>query len=67
MEDKLRKDVASLEAQKQDLDTYNQRLIFNSVNSKQIIYYYRGLVDSLRQETLEHCCVYYELPIEPSI
>jgi hypothetical protein len=52
MEDKLRKDVASLEAQKQDLDTYNQRLIFNSVNSKQIIYYYRGLVDSLRQETL---------------
>jgi FtsZ-binding cell division protein ZapB len=51
-EDKLSKDVVSLQTQKQDLDTYNQKLVFDSVNSKQIIYYYRGLVDSLRNETL---------------
>jgi FtsZ-binding cell division protein ZapB len=51
-EDKLGKDVVSLQTQKQDLDTYNQKLVFDSVNSKQIIYYYHGLVDSLRNETL---------------
>ena len=44
-EDKLGKDVVSLQTQKQDLDTYNQKLVFDSVNSKQIIYYYHGLVD----------------------
>jgi hypothetical protein len=52
MEDKLRKDVASLEAQKQDLDKYNQTLLSNSVYSKQIIYFCRGLVDSYRNETV---------------
>ena len=51
-EDKLRKDVVSLQTQKQDLDTYNHNLIVDSVNSKQLIYYYSGLVDSLRHETL---------------
>lgn len=48
----LRNEVASLQAQKQDLDRYNQKIVYTSIYSKQIVDFNRRAIDSLRNEII---------------
>jgi hypothetical protein len=48
--DKLKNEVASLQTQKQDLETHNQNMLSIFLYSKQIIDLYRGSVSSLKYE-----------------
>ncbi len=50
--DALRKEVGSLQTQKKDLNTDNQRILSNVVDSRQTFDYLQGRVDSLRNEIL---------------
>jgi hypothetical protein len=50
--DELKKEVASLEAKKNELNNRNHRMLSTLAFSKQITYYFKGMVDSLRNEIL---------------
>ena len=48
--DELEKEVASQEAKKNQLNSLNHRMLSSLASSKQITYYFKGIVDSLRDE-----------------
>lgn len=48
--DELKKEVASQEAKKNQLNSLNHRMLSSFAYSKQITYYFKGMVDSLRDE-----------------
>jgi hypothetical protein len=48
--DELKNEVASLEAKKNELNNRNHRMLSTLAFSKQIMYYFKGMVDSLRDE-----------------
>ena len=48
--DELKKEVASQEAKKNRLNSLNHRMLSSLTYSKQITYYFKGMVDSLRDE-----------------
>jgi polyhydroxyalkanoate synthesis regulator phasin len=48
--DELKKEVASQEAKQNQLNTLNHRMLSSFAYSKQITYYFKGMVDSLRDE-----------------
>jgi hypothetical protein len=48
--DELKKEVASQEAKKSQLNSLNHRMLSSFAYSKQITYYFKGMVDSLRDE-----------------
>jgi hypothetical protein len=50
--DEIKKEVDSLEAKKNELNNRNHRMISTLAFSKQITYYFKGMVDSLREEIL---------------
>jgi hypothetical protein len=50
--DELKKEVASQEAKKNQLNSLNHRMLSTLAFSKQITYYFKGMVDSLRDEIL---------------
>jgi predicted nucleic acid-binding Zn-ribbon protein len=50
--DELKNEVASLEAKKTELNNRNHRILSILAFSKQIMYYFKGMVDSLRDEIL---------------
>jgi uncharacterized coiled-coil DUF342 family protein len=50
--DSLRKEVGSLETQRRELNTDNQRMLSNIVDSRHTFDYLHGRVDSLRNEIL---------------
>jgi hypothetical protein len=50
--DELKNEVASLEAKKNELNNRNHRMLSILAFSEQITYYFKGMVDSLRDEIL---------------
>jgi hypothetical protein len=48
--DELKKEIASQEAKKNELNSLNHRMLSRFAYSKQITYYFKGIVDSLRDE-----------------
>ena len=48
--DELKKEIASQEAKKNQLNSLNHRMLSRFAYSKQITYYFKGIVDSLRDE-----------------
>jgi hypothetical protein len=50
--DEIKKEVDSLEAKKNELNNRNHRMLSTLAFSEQIMYYFKGMVDSLRDEIL---------------
>jgi hypothetical protein len=48
----LKNEVASLEAKKKELNNRNDNILSSLAFSEQIMYYFKGMVDSLRDEIL---------------
>jgi hypothetical protein len=48
--DELKNEVASLEAKKNELNNRNDKMLSTLAFSEQIMYYFKGMVDSLRDE-----------------
>jgi hypothetical protein len=48
----LKNEVASLEAKKKELNNRNDKMLSTLAFSEQIMYYFKGMVDSLREEIL---------------
>jgi hypothetical protein len=57
---KLKNEVTSLESKKKELNDRNHRMLSNLAYSKQITYYFKGMIDSLRDEILmRHMALVY--------
>jgi len=57
---KLKNEVTSLESKKKELNDRNHRTLSNLAYSKQITYYFMGMIDSLRDEILvRHASLLY--------
>ena len=54
--DELKKEVDSQEARKNELNNKNHRMLSTLAFSKQITYYFKGIVDSLRDENCNTIC-----------